>query len=569
MLAPLRIFSYFKINPILLCLQYGKKNNETMKMANYSNQSAGMLALLTLLLLPVSATEQQIDTTKKVDRDAVYAYAGGGDFKLLQELTGEKSPEVKITPRLQLIEEVEKRINSAIDKNNAEDIKDISKLLSDYDFGRYRGCEDWAFMTAFQKENKEMLQAVISLHSPTKGLSTHIISDCLKLAINFNKKDLLGFLSDSSNLGNIDQGYVDAIFSEILDHFHLEGTADTFSGDWNKISETNISKINNLDLAVDLDLDAFIGFTFDHHLKKRINVACDWKAVVDFIFDDFSINPSKECINKCLKRAVNRLNSINRLNKNFKKGGPAREFNLNNIHNSIKVLLYRCKEKEEKVDQGALNNILDEYVENLKNNQPGTAEYDAAVKMIAEIPFSEEVYEKSARLSAYFDANDLSDDCFVKIAKMPLELNNSMFNNVPLVNYLINRFLSEKKGISKNILEKMFPKRTKEARLGLTWPLSAVSKDARKDNTKGYNNDNSISFIENIDDAVWINTPGLAGKIRNKLYPVKDDTVQNPTTNQEESKNEHMNGDNAGQEESKEEDSGVSDDEDKFLDDID
>ena len=183
-----------------------------MKMANYSNQSAVMLALLSLLLIPVFAVEQTI-----------YENENGDCSKILKQLVGKKELETYEV-------DVKNIITTAIAKDDREAIKDILEVCS--------GFKNFAFMLAFQKENIEMLKNIIDLQNPPKPVGFDTLSNCLKLAINFQKKHLLNFLSDKHNL-NIDQDGVDALFLAILDSVDCEENVfrGSWEGSWGELSE--------------------------------------------------------------------------------------------------------------------------------------------------------------------------------------------------------------------------------------------------------------------------------------------------------------------------------------------
>ena len=435
-----------------------------MKMANYSNQSAVMLSLLSLLLIPVFAVERQIDTTQGSKKEPT-------DYSTLLK-------QLKKLSYVQLSKEVSNIITTEIKENNEKNIKNILELLSDESLSERKfkrlPCKDFAFMVAFHKENTEMLKNIINLQNPPKPVGFDTLSNCLKLAIKFQKKHLLNFLSDKHNL-NIDQDGVDALFLAILDSVDCKENVfrGSWEGSWGGLSE-ELSDVDSV---------------------EYLNVVCNWKEVVDVIFDNPSIKPSEECIKKCFKNAIHKFNEFD--GDFFRRT----RWDLNNIHNSVKVLLYKCKEKGVNVDESKIldayvrnlknfhsdshgykwavkaiaeipfskevckksdslpeyfDAILDAYVRNLKNIYSDTREHDTAMRMMTEMPFSKAVYEKNSRLSAYLDDNKLSDKEFYKI----MQIRTKDGGNAPFAEYLIERYLQGKHDVSPQAMDNVMKNST-------------------------------------------------------------------------------------------------------------
>jgi hypothetical protein len=279
--------------------------------------------------------------------------------------------------------------------------------------------------------------------NPHEAVGFYPFSSCVKLAINFEKKDLLNFLSK-----NIDQDRMDDLLRANLYSFYTL-TTDVFDGSWGDLAEL----INKTPF----------------NARTHLRIKCKPKEFLDFVFNDHSIMPSKKCIDQCFGDAIDLFNkSWERVNKIRHRKDTRNHF----IHNLLKLLLHKCKEKGINVDE---DKVLDMYVRELRSvcvrNLQTQAEHSCGhvikfeeecdlecliLDMIADIPFSKAVYEKNSRLSAYLDDNKLSDKEFYKI----MQIRTKDGGNAPFAEYLIERYLQGKHDVSPQAMDNVMKNST-------------------------------------------------------------------------------------------------------------
>ncbi len=141
-------------------------------------------------------------------------------------------------------------------------------------------------------------------------------------------------------------------------------------------------------------------------------------------------------------------------------------------------------------------------------------DYNLNLKKLAFGLFPVEFYETNDTLNTYFDTCNLSADDVVKLFNASRVLNTGRKEKIlPFAQYLSNRFLSGKGGISEEVLRKLVSRSNYHQ-------ISKATSTAKNLDTKGPRDTMGIvyDFFGSI-----IPDHNLIEKIRKKLYPLKED----------------------------------------------
>ncbi len=406
-----------------LCFFANIKKATKIKMKMKINQKIALL-LLSMSVTVVSATEQQIDTvstaiSKNNGQYILYDY-----LKAYYDANYAHSHIVK--------GDLNQAI-ACIQNNDIDGFKKIYPFIKTNFKGKfplnakeskiYYHMNGVVSRDAVRHSKVDILEIIFPLFVFDFNWEAMVKGVCE--AVTFDNKTVLDFLSNMVNNKKIN--YVETIWKNMINAFlnvWIDGEkVSSKNKKFNFEKKANLEKMFNFEKVID--------FMFNNSLKKQKQV------------DDFANHISIK-LDSCLKDT--------RLSDKAK---------IERCHKLVQLFFEKSPVKPSNdAEKKVFNVYVDNLIKQLGVSQLGVSEYEQAVKMMAESPFSEELYKGNAKLSAYFDANDLSDDCFVKILNAGRNKETGP-EVLPLARYLIDRFLEDKKGVSMSIMKKIVEHITK------------------------------------------------------------------------------------------------------------